>query len=413
MTEFSELSLTITKAITKQEKKDNGIFITPQSIISSLLSLVIGSLPINVFNADSLSNCDVLEPSCGTCEFIHYIDKYFNNVRVDGIELNKQIFERTQHLTFKNNVTLYNCDFADFVQTKQYDLIIGNPPYVVCKKTQIPKEYHSHIIGRPNLFCMFIIKSIDLLKPGGILAFIIPSSFLNSAYYSKIRDLVKCSCEILHCRDFTNVGQFLDTKQEIIGLVVRKKQQFIELPDECTFSIKLNNDFIFSPNINELRNIFQGATTLSKLGLTVKTGNIVWNEHKEELTNDPSCALLIYNTNITNDNTLQLCDFKNDEKKQYILADGDNKVCLVVNRGNGNSAYKLKYAIIDRDDEYFVENHLNVIYSDTLCKKEAIVLFNKIMTSFKNPKTQHFINIFLGNNGLSKTELETIFPIYL
>ena len=40
-------------------------------------------------------------------------------------------------------------------------------------------------------------------------------------------------------------------------------------------------------------------------------------------------------------------------------------------------------------------------------------LYEKIINSFKNPKTQLFIDMYLGNNGLSKTELETIFPIYL
>ena len=46
-------------------------------------------------------------------------------------------------------------------------------------------------------------------------------------------------------------------------------------------------------------------------------------------------------------------------------------------------------------------------------KEDLLCLFNNIITSFNNSKTQLFINTFLGNNGLSKTELETIFPIYL
>ena len=59
-------------------------------------------------------------------------------------------------------------------------------------------------------------------------------------------------------------------------------------------------------------------------------------------------------------------------------------------------------------------HHLNVISSiDPMKKKDLIVLYNKVMNSFKNEKTQIFINMFLGNNGLSKTELESIFPIYL
>ena len=43
---------------------------------------------------------------------------------------------------------------------------------------------------------------------------------------------------------------------------------------------------------------------------------------------------------------------------------------------------------------------------------DLLELYEKIIKSFENPKTKKFIEIFLGNNSLSKTELETIFPIY-
>ena len=43
----------------------------------------------------------------------------------------------------------------------------------------------------------------------------------------------------------------------------------------------------------------------------------------------------------------------------------------------------------------------------------SLVAIDQIINSFKNPRTQMFIDTYLGNNGLSKTELETIFPIYL
>ena len=84
---------------------------------------------------------------------------------------------------------------------------------------------------------------------------------------------------------------------------------------------------------------------------------------------------------------------------------------IIVNRGNGNSAYKLNYALIPDDFPfYIVENHLNVI--DTLLD-DKMEIFAKIIRSFNDPRTSKFIDMFLGNNGLSKTELETIFPIYL
>ena len=74
--------------------------------------------------------------------------------------------------------------------------------------------------------------------------------------------------------------------------------------------------------------------------------------------------------------------------------------------------YVTKYCILAYTDNILVENHLNIIYSKNP-NIETAELFDKIINSFKNPKTQQFIHHFLGNNGLSKTELETVFPIYL
>jgi hypothetical protein len=183
---------------------------------------------------------------------------------------------------------------------------------------------------------------------------------------------------------------------------------------DCEYSIKIGEDFIFTNNSLSLKQIFEGSTTLSKLGLNVRTGSIVWNEHKIELTNDSDETLLLYNSNLTKEHTIDIKSFKNEEKLQYIKRDGRIDPVLVVNRGNGNSKYKLNYALVTSVGPYLIENHLNEIYSlEKREKKDLLILFNKVMNSFENPKTQLFIDLFLGNNGLSKTELETIFPIYL
>jgi hypothetical protein len=305
-----------------------------------------------------------------------------------------------------------------FNNNSNYDLIVGNPPYFVCKKTDVPSKYNEFCTGRPNIFGCFIIHSLSMLKNGGILAFVIPKSFLNSSYYAAIRNYIKKTCVIIEIIDFKENNEFIDTDQSTFGLIIQKNQVTKEnqekcVCEECTFSIKLNDNFIFASDSLQLKQLFEGATTIEKMGLKVKTGNIVWNEHKEELTNDEEDTLLIYNSNISKNNDLEIKNFKNEEKGQYIKKDGRIDPTLVVNRGNGNSAYKLNYAVIKRGP-YLIENHLNEIYSPKKMKKdEILVIYEKIIKSFNNPKTQQFIELFLGNNGLSKTELETIFPIYL
>jgi methylase of polypeptide subunit release factors len=403
--QYSQLSINITQQLSKDEKKEYGIFITPRVIVQKLVSSVLKYSSQNKINIQT-----VLEPSCGTCEIVNYCDNIFNEIHIDAIELNNKIYENIKNLTFKNSVRIINEDFIYSLQPNKYDLIIGNPPYFVLEKGyKIPEQMEPYISGRPNIFGLFIIQAISMLSENGILAFIIPKSFLNSVYYSKIRNYIRETCEIIEIIDFEKDNKFIDTQQSTFGIILKNVYK-----EECNYSIKFNDNFMFTNDALYLKSLLEGTTTLKKLGLGVRTGNIVWNQHKDELTDDPNETILIYNTNLTKEHTIELKTFKNDEKHQYIKKDGRIDPILVVNRGNGNSAYKLNYALITNMGPYLIENHLNEIYPIEQIKKQSlIVLFNKIIQSFENPKTQQFIDLFLGNNGLSKTELETIFPIYL
>jgi len=408
--QYSQLTINITNELSKSEKKEYGIFISPNIIIKKIFDSVLKYINENGINIQT-----ILEPSCGTCEIVNYCDNLFNGIHIDAIEINNKIFESIKSLNFKNKVTILHQDFIKFNSPIKYDLIVGNPPYFVLDKNyKIPKQMEPYIYGRPNIFGLFIIQSISMLAPNGILAFIIPKSFLNSSYYSKIRNHIKETCKIIEIIDFEKDNKFIDTQQSTFGIILKKESNNKITSIECKYSIQFNDNFMFTNDSVFLKSLLEGTTTLAKLGLSVRTGNIVWNQHKDELTDDDNETVLIYNTNLTKEHTVDLKSFKNEEKKQYIKKDGRIDPILVVNRGNGNSAYKLNYALLLNIGPYLVENHLNEIYSPKKIKKEELInLFNKIIQSFENPKTQIFIDLFLGNNGLSKTELETIFPIYL
>jgi|694.fasta_scaffold02705_20 hypothetical protein len=398
---FNTISLKITKELSKDVKKKFGIFISPKKIIQNLVE--------ETFKYFQNPPSFILEPSCGSCEIIDFIDKKYNSIHIDGIELNDYIFQNIQNIQYKNSVQLFNQDFLKFNPNSMYDLIIGNPPYVVCNKEDVPTQYIEYCVGRPNLFCLFILHSIFLLKENGILSFIIPRSFLNSHYYSNIRNFLKKQGTILQIIDYSNSNLFLETQQTTIGFIYKKTNKNIE----DNYSLLLGNQYIFNENSIQLKELLRGSTTLKELGLFVKTGTIVWNQCKDILTNDDKKTLLIYNSNISDTNELKLITFSNAEKKQFIDKDGSTNIILVVNRGNGNSSYNLKYSLVNLGDRpYLVENHLNIIYSKKN-NAETIPLFELIVKSLKNKKTDLFIKSFLGNNGLSKTELETIFPIFL
>jgi hypothetical protein len=153
------------------------------------------------------------------------------------------------------------------------------------------------------------------------------------------------------------------------------------------------------------------TSTLDQLGFRVKTGEVVWNQHKEKLTNDENdSTLVIYTSNIVN-NELALNNLSGD-KKQYIRDFGKEPItgpAFLVSRGYGNK-YKFNYVFIDDNElSFYGENHVNVIYPLNDDAKRHI---NRIKKSLENPKTAQFINKFIGNGAISKTELQNIFPIF-
>ena len=72
-----------------------------------------------------------------------------------------------------------------------FDVVIGNPPYVVSKDRQLRRIYSESVFGRPNLYGYFIHRGLqDLLVENGVLTFINPRTLLTDAYCSALRPFV-------------------------------------------------------------------------------------------------------------------------------------------------------------------------------------------------------------------------------
>ena len=416
--EFSSLTRKLTKKLTKNEKKKEGIFITPYSIIKKIVDRVF-------FFGKWTSSISILEPTCGTCEIISYIDRTVKtNVCIDGVEKNDTIFSHIKDLFFTKKVSLFHEDFLTFRGKKSYDVIVGNPPYVVCTKSLVPERFLPLFSGRPNLFCIILLLSIEKLNKNGILGFVLPQTFFHSSSYSHIRKYIVDTCTILDILDFGKDDNYIETSQKTFGLIItrnnvdeEKKSDGGLFKSRYLYYIEETSNYIFTIDSSILFNLFKDSTTIKNMGLSVKTGTIVWNENKDKLVSSSSDGIvLLYNTNLTNENSIELKNNMSGGKQQYIDIENVECFCdlvLVVNRGNGNSKYKLKYALVDLSTPFLVENHLNVIYSKNIKGNNLRDLFKIIIKSFNSKKTKEFTQHFLTNGSLSKTELETIFPIYI
>ncbi len=395
---YSDLSISLTKQLEKEEKKRGGIYFTPPTTVIKTLELLKPYMK-------SIKN--VLEPSCGSCEYILELSKQ-SDIRIVGIEFNKTIFESIKSLE-SDSVTLINEDFMVYNPELKYDLIIGNPPFFVMKKKDVDKSYYDYFEGRPNIFVLFIIKSLSMLNENGILSFILPKNFLNCLYYDKTRKHIESNYEILNiveCND-----NYIETQQETILLIIQKKKS---TQKNNIMNIGGYTIFGMVETIEKIKSYYIGSKRLCDLDFTVYVGNVVWNQCKSELTSDSTKTLLIYSSDIKN-GTLEIQSYKNKDKKNYIDKPGNTDPILVINRGYGVGKYTFSYCLVNENDtiEYLIENHLICIKHRMKIERESLIeMYKKIIKSFENKKTKEFIDLYFGNNAINTTELCNIVPFY-
>ena len=98
--DYSILSKKITKSIDKNIKKKEGIYFTPPKTIDNITQL------FNQYYNNDIKT--VLEPSCGSCEFVTKFDELYN-LDFTCIENNLTIYNDIKHIE-KNNISIINTD---------------------------------------------------------------------------------------------------------------------------------------------------------------------------------------------------------------------------------------------------------------------------------------------------------------
>lgn len=394
--EYTKESIDYLKNTDIKKRKKLGQYFTPKSIRELLLS----KLP-------KKDNADILDPACGSGEFLLSCKKYFKNPILYGFDIDKKLINIASKLV--KNASIKNFDFLNIdINKKKYDYIIGNPPYFELKlNEEIKKKYFDIIKGRVNIFSLFIKTGLDLLKDGGYLAYVVPPSMNNGAYFSKLREYIikNSSLEYLHIID--GADNFHLANQKVMLIILKKTNS----KKSSKYIFKKNGITIFTEDKKFLNKAYKNTVSLKDIGYTVKTGSIIWNEHKEKLTNDKNnSTLLIWASNINNG---KIIIGYTKGKPQYIKNISNDLIIksrvVVVNRITGSSKdINIKAAIVN-EKEFVCENHVNVIYmSKNANQNYSLEDIFKALQDKTNIKVMRLIS---GNTQISKTELERLLPI--
>lgn len=172
----------------------------------------------------------VLEPSCGIGNFLQYVPKNTKAIAYEINPISKRIAEilnptvKIHSAPFESIFYNGNIHLKDEFDTSQlFNLVIGNPPFGTFSgkyagmgektwtKAKMYEEY-------------FITRGLDLLYPGGLLIYIIPSGFLKGVS-SKVKERIASKVESIVDAYQLPSGVFSTTDYGTDIIVLKKKSE--------------------------------------------------------------------------------------------------------------------------------------------------------------------------------------------
>ena len=173
-------------------------FFTPNEIIKKMWGLAFK-------HGFTFKDANILEPSVGSGRFLKFIpENEIDNVVTFEVDetahtICKLLFPKfTHHLDSFESVFFNGKRHVGLAGIEKfYDLVIGNPPYreYVSKYSPLGER---EATGASTFDQYFIMRGVDVLKPGGLLIFIIPSSFMNNkAKYNGFKEKLAEKADLL------------------------------------------------------------------------------------------------------------------------------------------------------------------------------------------------------------------------
>lgn len=198
-----------------------GEYYTQQKIVDAVRNLIKDHFK-------TLNEISVLEPSVGTGNFLYATKDLAVRTNISAFEINETTAKIAKIL--HPEAEIYCCSFeTQFIDDKgnkkdskdfseKYDLVIGNPPY------SEHRGLYKGLGEEPKISKYedyFVKRSLDSLKPNGVLAMVLPSGWLNRQKHLQHANLLEAFR--------LPTGAFAGTQMGTDIIVLRKNIQSISV----------------------------------------------------------------------------------------------------------------------------------------------------------------------------------------
>lgn len=462
----SKFSLSIKSSKVRSKSKEQlialGAVYTQSHIAKSIVDDTFANLSI------PLQDAKVLDFACGTGRFYENIIQHFqdkkkailSNVYAIDVDINALNITRLKALSFIETISEEECNILckhivlkdgfrknnsffpeplyispedlDGLTEAGFDAIVSNPPYLVLKPNKskvgiggfdkIRKQvtyyrncgfYQYSIEGMLNLYKLAIERMLQMLKLGGELGIICPSTLFGDVSAKKLRK------HLLLCNNVRSIHFFAE-KAPIFENVNQATNIFILQKGGITSDISISEeDNIFEVNISLVKelfpenleiptikslewNILRKLSSLKKLkqipSIRNRRGELDLSLCKEFVTLSPTTHRLVRG-NMIGDNGVKdingefvLESFISTRSKDYRTFDFNRKRLICQQISNGGLRRRLKFIYCASSD--VLGNSCNYISSDeeTLAKLYLVLNSSVLNWRFKITSSNNHIN---------------------
>jgi len=370
----------------------------------------------------------------------------FDNMTSIQKKMTNERIDFTFNVISEDFITYNKARWEDAEQSKQYDLVISNPPYVkIGKESEQACIMESIVFGQPNLYCLFMAMASKLLKDDGEFIFIVPRSFTSGLYFSKFREWFLNEMKILEIFTFESRNSaFISDKvlQETIVIYALKTKtvpQFVTISESknivssgLTRSIRVEYDFcmpndgnyfiLIPTNESDLKTMSlmnDWGSTLMDRGYMLRTGQVVDFREKEWLREkyEVGAVPLIWPCNFKN-GVIEIYDFLEKKPQYFLRCEETNRVMLapgnyvLIKRFTAKEEpRRLQCAVLP--ERFFedhggvcIENHVNI-----LTKKNGSMSADEMMglfVLFGSSYSDDYYRLLNGSTQVNATEFNSM-----
>ena len=137
-----------------------------------------------------LKQGNILEPSCGVGNFMGLIPESMNKAKMYGVELDPVSGKIAKQLYQKNKIAVQGFEETSYPDSF-FDCVIGNVPFGSYQVSDRRYDRHHFMIHD-----YFIAKSLDLIRPGGVVA-VVTSSGTMDKQNPAVRQYIANRAELL------------------------------------------------------------------------------------------------------------------------------------------------------------------------------------------------------------------------